>query len=321
MYVFTYISAQPKATQFDKFINKPEIEWAVYLNDTVRFENMSLNKILLQRLAKNEIKASLPLESGTAQADNIKYLKKNEIDLTKFRFDEIAVFDSMGNITKTIKQLPRFDTSKFAITDVIQVMYIENGQLRSYLPWVSPMMPVVTSTGVYLGQTGYFSTCFNFNYKYRSPKQDKIILLSRTVKKISLDSFDVRNKLKELYGRNPVQTLWPYILQNKITVFDAEKNTRLKPEELTIELVDKNRQAIIIPIYDSVGTIARFDTTRKDKLNPDVFTSVELVQDWYYDQSSNIVFATTREMYLYSKQWAVNPENTGIKPILKIVFQ
>lgn len=316
--VHAQLPTQQKLTPFDKFISRPEIEWAAYINDTTRFENINLNKILLLRLAKNEIKASLPVGSGTSQAGQIKFSTKKEIDAIKFRSDEVAIFDSLGNMIRTEHRSPGIDTSSFTLTDVTEILYIENGQLKTYVPWVATMLPVVTSTGVYLGEGDYFSTCFNYNYKYRSPKKNRITWLAKTKRKINLDSFEVRNKLKELYGRNPVQTLWPYILQNKITILDYEKNSRLNPEKLTTDLINEDK--IAVPVYDSTGRVVG----RQEKsyeLNPQSFTSMELVQDWYYDQTGNIVFTSIREIYLYAKKWLANEEVSEPRPILKIVFQ
>lgn len=316
---FAQLPTQQTATQFDKFINKPEIEWAAYINDTISFERVNLNNLLLTRLSKNEIKASLPVGSGSIQADQIRYTTKKELDHLKSHNDEIAVFDSLGNMATKIKRQPYIiDTATFTITDITQILYVANGQLKTYIPWVATMLPVITSMGVKLGYGDYFSTCFNNNYDYRSPRQNKIIWLSQSKKKISLDSFIVRNKLKELYGRNLLLTLWPYILKNKISVFDYGNNKKLKPEELTTDLVNEEKQQV--PVYDSTGNVTGFQFVHS-ALPPDVFTSAELVQNWYYDQTKNIVFTTTREVYLYAKKWTSKGEPQNASPILKLVFQ
>ncbi|MEP7254307.1 MAG: hypothetical protein ABI666_00955 [Ferruginibacter sp.] len=317
---FAQSPTQQIVTQFDKFINKPEIEWAAYINDTIRFENFSLNKLLLTRLAKNEIKASMPVSSGSAEADQIKYSKKKDIDLIKFPGNEIAVFDSTGNLVRTEHRSQEIDTASFTLTDATQILFIENGQLKTYTPWVATMLPVITSTGVYLGNGDYFSTCFNFNYAYQAGKQNKILFLSQSKRKIRPDSFDVRSKLKELYGRNVLQTLWPYILKDKFEMFDCTKNKKLKAKELDGELISGNGSKVAVPIYDSLGNITG-SKIFQEALSIDVFTSIELIQDWYYDQTKNIVFNTVRELYLYAKKRTTDGEAKEATPILKIVFK
>ena len=314
---FAQSPTQQIVTQFDKFINKPEIEWAAYINDTIRFEKVNLNKLLFIRFAKNEIKASLPVGSGSPEAEQISYLKKKEIDRVKFHANDIPSFDSAGNMVGVQSVMPEIDTA-FALTDATQILYIANGQLKTYTPWVATMIPVVTSTGVYLGNGDYFSTCFNFNYAYQADKKNKILFLSQSKRKIRLDSFDVKNKLKELYGRNLIQTLWPYILKDKFEIFDYTKNKKIKAKELDAELINGPKAAV--PIYDSLGNITGSKIIQ-EALSVDVFTSIELIQDWYYDQTKNIVFNTVRELYLYAKKWTTDGEAKEATPILKIVFK
>ncbi len=314
---FAQLPTQQIVTRFDKFINKPEIEWAAYINDTIRFESLSLNRILLTRLAKEEIKASMPVGSGSAEADQIKYSKKKDIDLIKFPVNEIAIFDSKGNIVRTEHSVQKIDTASFTLTDATQILFIENGQLKTYTPWVATMLPVITSTGVYLGDGEYFSTCFNFNYNYQADKKNKILFLSQSKRKIRLDSFDIRSKLKELYGRNVIQTLWPYILKNKFEIFDCTKNRNIKAKELDADLINGKIQ---VPLYDSIGNMVGTKFLQQ-ALSPDGFTSLELIQDWYYDQTKNIVFNTVRELYLYAKKWTAEGEAKEATPILKIVFK
>lgn len=309
-----------KATPFDKFISKPEIEWAAYINDTVRFKKVNFNALLLKRLTAGEIRASLPVGSGSYQADKISYLNKKEIDdKILYTKNRVAVFDSTGNMVREEeRRSDNFDTTLFTLTDATQILYIENGQLKTYTPWVAPMKPVTTSTGLYLGEGDLFAACFNFSYTYRSSKQNKIVWLGQYKKKISLDSFQVINKLKELYGRNLLQTLWPYVLKNKIRAFDYEKNNRINPGEFTTDLLNGAR--IPISLYDSAGNIVGHSFA-KAELVPQVFTTLELVQDWYYDRTANIIFTTAREAYLYAKKWTNNGEPVMASPIIKLVFQ
>ena len=309
---------EQKATQFDKFINRPEIEWAAYINDTIRFEKTNLNKILLERLAKDEIKASLPAGSGNEEANHIRYQKKKEIDRIKFHVNEVAAFDSEGNMIGVKYVVPRFDTASFTLTHATQILYVEKGRVKSYVPWVSAMIPVVTSSGIYLGDGDYFSSCFNFQFNYIAGKQNKIRFLAQSRRMLSLDSFDIRSKLKELYGRNLVQSLWPYILKNRFVLFDVGKNNILKAEELDFYLV--NEQKITVPVYDVDGNVTGSKPVSQP-LSPDVFTKAELIQNWFYDQTRNIVFNYCMEMILYAKKWTSTGEEPEASPILKIVFK
>ena len=317
---FAQLPLQQTPTQFDKFINSPAIEWAAYINDTIRFDNPGLNKILSLRFAKNEIKASFPVGSGSYQANQIRYEKKKEIDHMTVHPHDMPIYDSAGTLAgKNKMERDKIDTPDFTLTDVTQILYIQNGQLKTYVPWVATMIPIVTSFGLFLGNAEYFSTCFNFNYNSTATSKDKIIFLPQSRKRIRLDSFDVKSKLKELYGLNLIQSLWPYILKNNFQIYSVEKKRILKVSELNTSLVNKTGP-LPIPEYDSLGNQhPRF--TQPDALSPAIFTTLDLLQDWQYDKTKNMVFATNREMVLYAKKWTADGESVEATPILKIIIK
>ncbi len=310
---------QQTPTQFDRFINKPEIEWAAYINDTIRFDKLKLNTWLLQRLDRNEIKATFPVGSGSPQANQIRYLTKNEIDRVDGQTDTISVTDSSGKRSRQAGiSFTRFNKALNTLTDVIQILYVEKGLLKSYIPWVATMIPVITSTGYYLGDGDLFSSCFNFNYITASGSRDNTFFLSRTRRNLRLDSFDVKSKLKELYGRNLVQTLWPYVLRNRIRVFSPEKNRLLKAAEINSSLV--NETEVSIPVYDLEGNLVKNQKVVHGELSPDVFTKVELIQDWYYDKTLNMVFAINKQLVLFAKKWIQTGETQEASPVLTLTF-
>jgi hypothetical protein len=311
---------QPIPTQFDKFINQPSIEWAAYANDTLRFEKTDLNKLLIRRFSKNEIKSSLSVYSSIEEANHISYLLKPQLDsLVLYTFGcTMPVLDSNG-ITVGIKikspepYIP--DTLSLGLTDITQILYIENGKLRSYIPWVSPrIIPIATSTGISLGNSDYFSSCFNFKYNYQWYNQDKNLFLSHTKRILRVDTVEVENKLKELYGRNLVETLWSYILENKYALYLPENNQKLFADDITTDLIEK----LTVPIYDSLGNAT--GKFVKQPINPKIFTAAELEQDWYYDYTRNIVFNKIKALHLYAKKWTPKSNTAKSSPILKIVF-
>ena len=67
-------------SQFDKFVQTPSIEWAMYVEDTIQLETPHLNKILAKRFEKNEIKAAYALEVEWGDLNNIRFSKKKDLD-------------------------------------------------------------------------------------------------------------------------------------------------------------------------------------------------------------------------------------------------
>ena len=111
---------KPQPTLFDKFVNKPGIEWAAYASDTVNFTRADINNLLLKRIIKHEIKASKPVESRTSDADKITFSPMDSIDLA-FYGDRIDILmDSTGTQYFMKRELPEKDSSNFKGTEVTQ---------------------------------------------------------------------------------------------------------------------------------------------------------------------------------------------------------
>ena len=316
----SYAQDRTGATQFDEFISKSAIEWAAYVNDEVKFEKVQLNRLLLERLIKKEIKATLPVYYGLNDANPITYLDKDSVDnVMLYPGNRLLPYDSTGNDPAIDPETSKngLHTDSLIFTDIIQILYVENGRLKSYVPWVSPMMPIRTSQGLYLGSGDYFSTCFSFRYNHPQRKKRKDMFLTETKRRINLDSAGVISNIKQLYDRNLVETLWPFILEGKPGAFSVETDTRLKKEEINEYLLNKTR--IAVPVYDSTGTPSGFEY-RRTVFEPGKITRIELVQDWYYSRKDNIVFNKIKELFLYVKTASADEENPGYRPVLKIVF-
>lgn len=304
----------------DKFINKSSVEWAAYINYSIRFENPSLNKLLLLRFEKNEITATEYLWGSSRGVKGSWCLNKKELDDLVFHpHGDIPTYDSAGNqiLSEPRSKRPGFDTTKFTKAEVVQILYIENGTLKSYIPWVTPLIPIITSSGVNLGDGGYFSTCFNFKYDHLPKKKNKSLFLAETTQVFKPDSIGNEYRLKELYGRNIIQTLWPYILKSDIEVYSTETNTKLNKKEINEYLLKKT--TFPIPDYDSTGVTTGFQFPLLDFDLKNIIKA-ELVQDWYYNHKENIVFNIIKEMYLYVNLWGVEEEQEKSIPVLKIVF-
>ena len=308
-----YAQNKTQPTPFDKFVTGPGIEWAAYASDTINFTGTDLNNLLLKRISKNEIKASKPIESRTAETDKIIYSPLDSIDQA-FYGDRIDILmDSTGTQYFMKREVPEKDSSNFKRTEVTQILYIEKGKLKSYIPFITPTLPVYMSTGKYIGERFYFTSCYNFTYNKKPRNKNKLIFLTQTKKLIGLAAIQRTDQLKEMFGQNLVETLWPHVLKNEIDVFAIKDNRKLKPEELDISLVVN--EPILVPIYDSAGNVVSYVVTSKP-IDMNRFTDVQLVQDWYYDHKRNKIYSNIKEMILFLKK-----EDKETTPVLRLVFR
>lgn len=295
--VFAQKNNQP--TPFDRFVYKPGITWAAYASDTFNFQNNNFNQLLLNRLAKNEIKASLPVESRTNDVQHIKYISKDAIDVNFYGPRVDTAMDETGNPISTQRPFTPIDTAGFKLTEVTQILYIEKGILKSYIPFLTPALPVYLSSGRYIGERFYFNTCYNYRYNSKHRKKSKLIFLSQTKKTIKLDSTQINHELKTMYGNDLIKSLWPYVMQNKIPAYAVDKAERLKPEDLNMGIV--KTWPVILPIYDPNGAVVKYEVLPVE-VDPGKYSSVMLIQDWYYDNNRNKLYSCIKEMILYIKK-------------------
>jgi len=299
----SFAQIKPIPTQFDKFVTKPGIQWAAYASDTFNFDHAGLNNLLLNRLTKNKIKASLPVESRTAAVNNIKYVPIDSVNIAYF-----GEANGSGN---------QIDTARFLVTEITQIVYVEKGILKSYIPFVTPALPVYLSSGKYLGESFYFNTAYNYKYNRKLPKRNKLIFLGQTTSMLKPGLAQTKDQLKTMYGKNLLETLWPYVLENKIELFSVESNSKLTAGELDLNLAFVDPQ--IAPIYDSVGNILRYEVGGGTG-EPERFTHAQLVQDWFYDHKRNRIFAQNREMILCTRKPAAPGDKEPV-PVFKLVFK
>jgi hypothetical protein len=307
-------------SQFDKFVLSPRIEWAQYIDDTIRFENPSLNKILAKRFEKNEIRSSLPVELNWNHRQPLAYTKKTKLDdQMLYPLCQLPIYDSMGNILKADREASKtnLDTAAFTLMGMTEILYVEDGKLRSYVPWANVKIPVTTNAGIFLGIATYFSTCFNLDPHYLSAAKNKIAFLKQTRKKVELDSIRNEYRLKEMYGKNIVAQLWPSVLKNSFEIISLKTNRKIKAAELRTDLV--NDVITSVPVYDSLGNLAGSKIITDDLL-PSNFTAIEFIQDWYYDYTRNIVFNKIKEIYLYAHITRADGLDKEVTPVLKIVL-
>ncbi len=304
---FTMAQYKSQPTQFDSFIASPNIEWAAYADYYLNFEKHNLNKLLFSRFVRNEIKASLPTNSGSYAANFISYISKDSLDrLILEPMMGLPIYDSDGNYPDFSKIEPyKIDTTSSTFTSITQILYFEDGVLKSYIPWVSPsIIELVTAqTRQFVGYNEYLSTCYNHRHNYLPKENGHDIYLGESTTNFDMDSAIARSRLKELYGRNLLETLIPHIQDNKMDIRSFDTNIKLNPDEL-------------INYYDSLGNfvVSKYlgiQTSLED------FTKMQLVQKWYYNYNENIVFNIIKEMYLCGYK----NENDALSPILKIVFK
>jgi hypothetical protein len=308
--ISTHLTAQTDqlrpATDFDSFVQLPSIEWAAYINDTIWFDKTDMTDQLKKRFEKGEIKLALPITRDELMEGNrITWLDRSGLQKRSFPPGTI--------IEKDQKPLNRVDENS-SFMHVQQVFYIANGKIRSYIPWISPKMSVYTMSNKLIGTTDYFTASFNKKYDLVPAKNDKLIFIKQTGKKIGADSISKYDMLKQLYGRNLMEALWPVILNKKNEIIDLGSGKKVSPNDIHLSFL----QPVSVPIYDSTGNLIGTKNA-VEVFAPSAFQQIEIRQNWYYDVSKNAVVNTIPEIILYRMDFF--HESRGLEPVIKIIIK
>jgi hypothetical protein len=276
-------------TPFNSFIKSPTVLWSINADDTIRFGKPKLADLLVKKIRQGKIKASGYIEEDSKEENNIRYLSIDEIGGLVYGTELThPIWGPDGNIApESIKRRPPPDTliSKIYLR---QKFFIKYNKLQSYISYVFPMKTFITSQGINLGDGQLFAVAFNKKYDASTSSKDKVISLGVTNKVIYVDSVEKDNKLKETFGRNLIETLWPAMEGNKITLYTTDKNKRT-----TIKQIDKenllNLQSVSVPVHDNNGE-ALSPRIIMTEITPSLFNKITITQQWYYNETKNIVF-------------------------------
>jgi hypothetical protein len=305
-YSFSQVEVLRSPTKFDKFITHDKIQWAAYANDVISFEKFNLSDELYKRFQKGDIKISEPVSRESLMAGNkIIYLNKKELELKSF---------APGSDINS-KPTNRVDSNS-SLLNVTQILYVANGKLHSYVPWVSPLISIYTSQNLFIGTSEYFSSCINNKYNFKSSKRDKVIYLTTTKRKIVIDSLPRTDMLKQFYGINMLEAFWKDLMNEKNEFTNFKNNKKVSQEELKRYNYPNN---ISIPVYDAEGRILEYQSY-SEPISPALFQQIEISQAWYYNQTKNIVLNTITGITLLLKNKEI-PYNEELQRGLKITFK
>jgi hypothetical protein len=304
-------------TPFNKFVKQPSVVWAVYANDTISFDLPHFSATLLNKIKKGRLKISNVLEPGTQGENHVRLKSKKSAD-SIFLSDPVLLTDvGEQGISKWVYQKDRiYDQLKSSPFYASQIFYISSGKLKSYVPHLSPTANFITASGIDLGQIRFFTTAINFSYSSSFSSKDKIIYLVQTHRVLEVDFIKQEDKLKETFGRNLIQCLWPSVISNKNRIYLISSGKKITGKEIISG--EWTGDAVSVPVYDSDGNVSESKTFYPE-ISGKSFKKIEITQTWFYNETRNIVFNKIPEIILFANI-KDSSGNTELKPAIKIVF-
>jgi hypothetical protein len=294
---------------YNSFINGPAISWAGQAegNADVAFGDHKFDKYpniydyIIAAQKSGKIKSYITgVWDPTAFAKHKHHKSDFYVEVNKHysRKGPSYLIDSLKNI--------HFD----------QVYFIQGHKLRSYIIAAAPEYQVITSEGVYLGNTIISFTAVNKNISPAADKNDKIVLLKTTAQVLRFDSIPNITPIKETYGMNLVSTLWYDLSKGYNKAIDLKTN-KLIPAK---NIMDYSGT-------DSVEEEMQGDDTTNiyyKVAGPPIeraLSEVSVSQNWYYDVTKNIFYTSITDATIYAKEYDDQGVCTGDNPRIKILFK
>lgn len=256
----------------------------------------------------------------------IKYATTDEIRDRIAPNKAIKVIDSAGTETATVIDAtdPLLDSRYFDeqtndMLEVPQIVYVESGRVKSYVPFFSAKYAVFTSWGQKLGVSNAFNTGFNTDMDISIRAERKSAIVGHTSTTIRLDTLDSNKPLKQLYGQNLLQALWPHLRDKRYDIYRMDSMLLTPFNKLHKGLISQ----LSVPVYDADGGIqghTKFAMETLPLLATD-FNEMQLTQTWYYNEQKNILFSRITELVLYAPAENYAPGTRLNKPMLKILLK
>lgn len=309
-----------------KFVEHKNIQWAAYITDTAHFSNPNLSLLLRNRLEKDEIKVFLPFLTGLNTAGTkkpaIQYITKDSLFDPGYH-TPVPVYDEDGKLVESPaeKRTDLFSPLKFdsRTNDMIefeQAIYVESGKLKTFISSVSPKYSVVTPQGTYLGFSNIFTTALNIERTIRKAKRKKAIAIGNTNAIYSLQNDSRLAILKQLYGQNLLEAIWPQLWKDGYEVISIDSARKISKEELKATLFG-TAESVYVPVYDTEGNVSS-RLVYGPEINAAYFSSIGITQQWFYSKSKNILFCTIPSLTLYILKPGSDEKKATETAVLKI---
>ncbi len=325
--VWVFFCCRASAQSFvTKFVENKNIQWAAYITDTAHFSNPNLSLLLRNRLEKDEIKVFLPFFTGLNMAglkkSGITYITKDSL-FDAGHHNSIPLYDEDGELIETpaAKRTDLFSPQKFdsRTNDMIefdQTIYVESGKLKNLIAAVSPKYSVVTPQGTYLGFSNIFTTGLNTERTIRKAIRKKAIATGTTNTVYSLKNDARLAMLKQLYGQNLLEVLWPHLWENGYEVISIDSARKISKEELKATLFG-TAESVYVPVYDTEGNVSS-RLVYGPEIDAAYFSSIGITQEWFYSKEKNILFCNIPSLTLFILKPAGEEKKTVEVPVLKI---
>lgn len=273
----------------NQFITAPGISWAAELRDYFSF------------------KGAHPINGSNIYDYLFKKAWDGKLKIATSNLADFIAFNRAQNKAQANKKatpLPKLPPGNLDSEKSIalhEIFYIQNNGLQSYIIAASPLVDVVTSSGVNLGMKDCLYCCGAQSPTMVATNNKGMVWLQTITRTIQPDSMHEFKPLKQTFGMNLAQTLWYGASKNSGTMTDVIDVKKIAPNDvMTYTFGEK----VAVPFYDSAGTITGYrKITSPPPFKELLQNKIELVQDIYFNPAQNSFTSVIRECYFFVKAW------------------
>jgi hypothetical protein len=290
---------------YNQFITAPNITWAAELRDYFSFSDAQ------------------PINGANVYDYLFKKAEDGKLKIATSNLADFITFNraqKKAQANKKATPLPAFDPTALDAQKSIalhEIFYIQNNRLHSYILAASPLVNVITSTGVNLGMNNCFYCCGATNPSMAAPDKGMVLLqtITRTINPDSMSDF---KSLKQSFGMNLAQVLWYGASKNSGSMTDMIAAKKIAFNEVMTYTFGGR---VSVPLYDSTGNIITYrDIMGPPPFEEDLQNKIELVQDIYFNPQLNKFASVVRECYFFVRIWDSNISSYRYEKRFKLAF-
>lgn len=286
--LINFADAQNKYWQlphdYNSFVTNSNISWAIETwmhHSFVKNGSIDIHSYLVNAQRRGKVKSYITSDYGESFIK--QWGKKAAGDFY------IEVDDSLN--------LQISDTLKDSTNSVLfhEIYYLENHKLKTQIISGGPEYPIITSNGIYLGNsvTAYSSLHF-YNTKLKDIG-DKVYFLGQTNTILNIDSVESACSLKKSFGMNLYLNLWHDLAHGYNQVIDLKDNTII-PRKIVL-----NYSPFDSTELQPDDTILPYKIMRPGAAGYLYFSNIEIIEKWYYNKTKDAFYSTIDNAYLYIK--------------------
>lgn len=272
----------------NSFVTKANISWASEKHNVHSFdgkfdEEGNIHTYLLKKQKNGTLKSFLT----------------NDYDTSIINKWAIAKSDGFfSEISKEWNNQLEGRSDSITTIDFHEILYFQNNKLKSHIVAAGPQLRILTSNGIYIGNSVTSYSNLNLKPQNSSGKQKDLVYLGKTYILLYSDSLEMEFNLKKTFGMPLSLNMWYALSKGFNKVNDLKRKTTIRQDDV-LNYSPFDSVEVIIPI-DSIVPL-RYMTAGAPAYH--YFSDIGLSQEWFYNKKKKMFFNRISSAFLYIRYY------------------